>query len=226
MWRKALSIEQLFDEANEACPSRNKASDGTIGDAAHASRSSDHNPWVIDDRGVGVVRAADVTHSPDHGVDGDVLVQRVAALLGKHPALGSGAYVIWEARIISTDRLSEGWRPYPGSNEHRAHFHISVATARAGYDSTARWGIFDQEDDMADAATQALLQQIAADAKTAAEQATRAREGSFRRDKRARQELNARLDAVVEATGKTARREQIAAIKALLEDNETEEVTP
>ena len=140
-WRNALAIEQLRAEINAAAPARSKVSDGTIGDAAHASRSSDHNPWVIDDEGVGVVRAIDVTHDPAHGVDGNVLAQRIADMLGKHPALGMGAYVIWNRRIVSAGRLGEGWRSYTGSNAHTKHVHVSVATARAGYDSTATWGV-------------------------------------------------------------------------------------
>ena len=51
-------------------PGRNKASDGTIGDAAHQATSSDHNPRLI--RGLGatpVVTAADITHDPARGAD-------------------------------------------------------------------------------------------------------------------------------------------------------------
>lgn len=140
-WRTARSLNVLLGEVNAAAPARSKVSDGTIGDAAHASRDSDHNPWVIDDQGVGVVRARDVTHDPAGGVDGNKLSAAIGDLLGKHPALGSGAYVIWNRRIKSTDRLAEGWRPYTGSNPHDHHVHVSVATARSGYDSGARWGV-------------------------------------------------------------------------------------
>lgn len=136
-WRVAVSLNVLLTEVNASAPRRSKASDGSIGDAAHATRSSDHNPWVKDSRGVGVVRARDFTHDPAGGLDAGALAEAIADLLGKHPALGSGAYVIWNRRIISTNRLAEGWRSYSGSNQHTSHVHISVGTS--GYDSDAQW---------------------------------------------------------------------------------------
>lgn len=137
MWRVAKSLDVLLAEVNARAPKRSKASDGSIGDAAHAARTSDHNPWVHDAAGVGVVRARDFTHDPAGGLDADWLAAQVADQLGKHPALGSGAYVIRSRRIISTDRLREGWRPYSGSNPHEHHVHVSVGLR--GYDSTAPW---------------------------------------------------------------------------------------
>lgn len=139
-WRLARSLETLRDEINAAAPTRSKASDGTVGDTSHSARASDHNP-----NSAGVVRAMDVTDdAPTFSADD--LARTVADLLGTHPALGSGAYVIWTRRIISADRRGEGWRPYSGSNPHNHHVHISVATSAAGYDSTAPW--LEEPDDM------------------------------------------------------------------------------
>lgn len=135
-WRLAHSLTTLRAEINALAPGRSKASDGTVGDLSHSARASDHNP-----NRAGVVRAFDITHDPAGGLDCNVLAVRLASLLGKHPALGSGAYLIWRGRIISTDRLGAGWRPYTGANPHNKHLHVSVATAAAGYDSTAPWGI-------------------------------------------------------------------------------------
>ncbi|HKV33547.1 MAG TPA: hypothetical protein VJP89_04485, partial [Pyrinomonadaceae bacterium] len=59
-WRVAKSLLRLREQINELAPNRSKASDGTIGDAAHASRKSDHNPWVKDGS-IGVVTAMDIT---------------------------------------------------------------------------------------------------------------------------------------------------------------------
>ena len=68
MWRVAKSLEVLRDQVNSAHPGQRKDNDGTIGDAAHQTRTSDHNPWVKDGA-VGVVTALDITHDPAHGVD-------------------------------------------------------------------------------------------------------------------------------------------------------------
>lgn len=145
-WRVATSLETLKAEVDAFAPGRSVASDGAIGDAAHASRDSDHNPWVIDALGIGVVRARDFTHDPDGGLDCNVLAERLAALLGTHPALGPGAYVIWNRRIMSTNRHAEGWREYTGTNPHDHHCHLSVCEAAPGYDSDETWKISEGSD--------------------------------------------------------------------------------
>lgn len=147
-WRVARSLDTLLAEINASAPNRSKVSDGSIGDAAHASRTSDHNPWVIDRFGVGVVRARDFTHDPADGCDAGAIAEAIRQLaLRGHPALGAGAYVIWNRRIASAS-YGWVWRSYTGSNPHDHHCHVSVATAAAGYDSTAPWGVTTQEDDM------------------------------------------------------------------------------
>ncbi|HSX68117.1 hypothetical protein [Nocardioides sp.] len=141
-YREAESLKRLKSEIDRAAPRRSTASDGWIGDAAHASRTSDHNPWLKDASGVGVVRARDFTHDPAGGLDCHKLALFLADALGGHPALRAGAYIIWNRRIISAKRLSEGWRPYTGSNPHTKHLHLSASTTagEAGYDSTLTWG--------------------------------------------------------------------------------------
>lgn len=133
---RAKSLTTLLNEVNARAPKRDKASDGWIGDASHAAAKSDHNPDY--NRG-GVVRAMDIDHDPANGCDAGVLANQIAKMLGKHPALGSGAYVIYNRRIVSTDRLKEGWRLYFGVNAHKAHVHVSVG--QRGYDSTEKWGV-------------------------------------------------------------------------------------
>lgn len=132
----AKSLATLRDEVNAAAPNRDKASDGWVGDTSHSARKSDHNPDYA--RG-GVVRALDIDHDPKGGCDAALIAKRVAKMLGKHPALGPGAYVIFNRRIISTDRLSEGWRTYTGVNAHLLHVHVSVG--QRGYNSVAKWGV-------------------------------------------------------------------------------------
>ncbi|WP_372733625.1 hypothetical protein [Nocardioides sp.] len=151
-WRVARSLDELLAEINAADPNRNKAADGSIGDEAHSSRASDHNP-----NPEGVVRARDFTHDPAGGLDCDALAEFLVDLgrRNAHPALGTGAYVIWEGRIASDteDGQPWDWEPYRGSNPHRKHLHLSVATEAAGYDTTRPWG-WEGEDDMSQYAEQ------------------------------------------------------------------------
>jgi hypothetical protein len=64
-WRVARSLDQLLAEINASAPNRSRASDGSIGDAAHQTTDSDHNPhcqgWVV--------TARDFTHDPAGGFD-------------------------------------------------------------------------------------------------------------------------------------------------------------
>ena len=137
-WRLAKSLETLRAQINAAYPTRSKASDGTIGDAAHASRSSDHNPWVKDGA-TGVVTALDITHDPANGVD----IQKLAdtLLASKDSRI---KYIICNGRIASGSGQSHPawqWRPYTGSNQHNRHVHISVKSSKAQYDATGKWAI-------------------------------------------------------------------------------------
>jgi len=68
-WRVAQSLNVLLHQINEHAPNRDRRSDGSIGDAAHATRTSDHNPWILDPPGPNVVSARDFTHSPATGCD-------------------------------------------------------------------------------------------------------------------------------------------------------------
>ena len=63
-WRLAKSLDVLRNQVNAQAPTRSKACDGTIGDQAHSSRASDHNP-----NAKGVVQAQDFTHDPAGGFD-------------------------------------------------------------------------------------------------------------------------------------------------------------
>jgi hypothetical protein len=115
--RPAKSLVQLLAQVNRASPARSKVSDGLLGDAAHASRSSDHNPWFKDSQGVGVVSAIDITHDVAHGVDGAVLSRAlIKDTRVKYVIFNSQ---IWKAR-------TGDWEVYRGSNKHAHHVHVSV----------------------------------------------------------------------------------------------------
>lgn len=134
-WRTAKSLVTLRDQANAAFPQRSKASDGTIGDGAHQSRSSDHNPWVKDGS-QGVVTALDLTHDPAHGCDAHHIVDALVA--SRDPRI---KYVIWNQRILSASVHPWVWRVYEGSNPHTRHFHLSVSSNKALYDDASPWAL-------------------------------------------------------------------------------------
>lgn len=134
-WRLAEAIVRLREQVNKKYPGRRKDSDGTIGDASHASRSSDHNPWVRDGK-MGVVTACDITHDPDGGCDAGVLANVLRA--SRDPRI---KYIIWNRQICSSETSPWTWRKYTGSNPHNHHCHISVKSTKAFYDNKADWAM-------------------------------------------------------------------------------------
>lgn len=137
-WRNAQASMVLVAEVNARWPRRDKSSDGTIGDAAHAARTSDHNPW-LSKGGQGIVRARDVDKD---GIDAPWIVEHLRQLGARRdPRLWPNGYVIFNRRITRPD--FSGWAVYRGSNPHDKHFHVSFSTdaSPSGFDSTAPWGI-------------------------------------------------------------------------------------
>lgn len=135
MARLANSLVKLRDQVNAAFPNRNKASDGWIGDAAHAASASDHNP-----NGAGVVCALDITNSPQTGFDVHALADRIR--VNRHSNL---KYIISNRRICG-DWTGWAWWPYNGSNPHSSHAHFSVGRGSDGrstppYDDATAWNI-------------------------------------------------------------------------------------
>lgn len=131
-WRVAASLLKLRDQIDANWPKRDKSSDGTIGDAAHASRKSDHNPWVIDRKGMPVVTALDITYDLMHGVDCHDLVSDIVASKDRRVK-----YIIWNRQIFSPPRWKP--RPYKGANPHTKHMHVSVFQDQDLYDDKRAW---------------------------------------------------------------------------------------
>lgn len=138
-WRAAKSLLKLRSQVNARAPRRNKASDGTIGDAAHCQRTSDHNPWVRDGS-IGVVTAMDITNDPAHGCDANTIAEAIRASRDQRVK-----YIIWNKRIANSSAIGTAepwqWRRYTGTNPHTKHIHISVKPDKPNYDSTADWAI-------------------------------------------------------------------------------------
>lgn len=138
-WRLAEALKVLKKQIDAAYPGRSIASDGTIGDARHQKTPSDHNPR-IDDGGVGVVTAFDITHDPAHNCDAGA----IAALLhaSRDPRI---KYIIWNRRIANASPIGAApawaWRAYTGSNPHNKHCHVSVKASKVLYDDASTWPI-------------------------------------------------------------------------------------
>ena len=147
-WRAAKCLLALRDQVNQMAPSRNKSSDGIIGDIHHCGgqHHSDHCPNVADGN-VGVVTALDITHDPAHGCDSGQLVEAIRASRDSRIK-----YLIWNRRIANSlpqhGQPAWAWREYSGSNPHDRHCHISVKPIKdgpEGYDTTSAWSIRQEE---------------------------------------------------------------------------------
>jgi hypothetical protein len=146
-WILVPCLVQLRGEFNAVAPTRDKASDGSVGDAAHADTSSDHNPDetghvpIIDADTVNEVHAIDVdaTGPWPSGWTMERFVQYLLAecRAGREKRL---RYVIYRSRIWSG---SSGWvqKPYDGLNPHYEHAHFSASYDTAREADTSPYGL-------------------------------------------------------------------------------------
>ena len=118
----------LRDQIDRRWPRRDKSSDGWIGDKAHASRASDHNP-----NKAGVVHAIDIDENLGTYANG-----RTARLLANQlldyaasglPGSSRLKYVVYENRIASGTYRKTFFRWRHGKYGHEAHIHISFTSA-------------------------------------------------------------------------------------------------
>lgn len=140
-WRPARSVTDLRDQANAAAPHRSTASDGILGDTAHAATASDHNP-----NAAGVVCAIDITDDPTNGMPAHqwaraLVAAVVAGTVQPPPDL---KYMISNRQIVSQTREPWVWRTYSGASPHTEHVHISVGRGPDGqstapYDDPTDW---------------------------------------------------------------------------------------
>ena len=129
MARAANSLTTLKSQINARFPYRDKTSDGGIGDSAHATRVSDHNPDAN-----GVYHAYDFDHDPDsNGLDCYIL--KTALIASRDPRI---KYIIFMRRIWYTSSRTEV--AYTGINAHDHHLHLSVQPGALG-DQPQAWAL-------------------------------------------------------------------------------------
>ena len=116
--KAAIQLREQFDDAY---PSRDRASDGWLGDTRHAARKSDHNP---DEQGW--VRAWDCDRDLSGSAKPDLMPDLInqVRLLCKSGAEKRIAYIIFDGYIYS-NLLNWKARKYTGANKHNHHAHFS-----------------------------------------------------------------------------------------------------
>ena len=112
----------VLRQATAIKPLRKKASDGLLPSKAHISQSpnSDHNTGF----------AVDLTHDKLGGIDCFQIFEELK--VDKRVK-----YLIFQGKIWSAERASEGDREYTGSNKHNKHLHISIKEGCG--DDTSPW---------------------------------------------------------------------------------------
>jgi hypothetical protein len=155
-WEVTPALLALRETFNRHCPQRDKTSDGSIGDPAHAASSSDHNP---DETGNTPINDADSINEV-HAIDVDVNLRQsdargpftmeraVQAILtdcrsGQENRL---RYIIYDRRIWSA---SSSWREqrYTGDNPHDKHAHFSGSYTTSRERNSRPWNIGFKEED-------------------------------------------------------------------------------
>lgn len=125
-------LVRLRSDFNDLFPGRDHTSDGWIGDPAHQSRASDHNPGSR-----GLVHAIDVDRDLGSGADLQAFVDHIVARCrtGAEKRL---TYVIYDRTIWSATR---GWvgRRYTGGNPHDKHAHFSASSAPVRERDVSTW---------------------------------------------------------------------------------------
>jgi hypothetical protein len=111
--------QQLRLQIDDSYSSRDKSSDGWLGDYRHSTRTSDHNPDKQ-----GIVRAIDIDRDLSGKAKPDLMPDladqiRLCAKSDKRIS-----YIIFNGKIASP-RMGWRWRKYSGINPHTKHCHVS-----------------------------------------------------------------------------------------------------
>lgn len=138
-WALSPSLITLEAEANLYAPNRGKASDGSVGDMAHANRGSKHNTTPF-------VRALDLTHSPERGFDAVVVADLIAARCKQGAetrvhGIGSYNWQTGSERWFACRHGVWSWidQDLHGAT-HKTHMHLEVVDDARKL-STVPWGL-------------------------------------------------------------------------------------
>lgn len=151
-WVLTKGLTNFRNQANSRWPNRDKARDGTIGDAIHSAGTSGHNPDITgnaeykDGDSLDEVRAFDMDNNlNESGTTFEMLIQFMIVVLGRQLGILDSVlrYVIYNQRIW---RASTGWvtETYTGPSPHTDHGHFSGAyTQAADNDTTFNYRLFE-----------------------------------------------------------------------------------
>jgi len=147
-WVLIPCLKAFFAEFDRIAPSRDHASDGSIGDTAHQNEVSDHNP---DETGRVPIHDADHLNEV-HAIDvdnnlreSDLTMEKVVQFLLARCRSGAEKrlrYMIYNRRIWAA---SSGWvqKTYTGASPHTEHAHFSASYETNLEASTASWHLED-----------------------------------------------------------------------------------
>jgi hypothetical protein len=141
-WRTGKALTTLLAQIDELAPNRKTDWDCTIANANHHQQNptSDHEAVDVGDGNGPIVKAMDITHDSEHGVDSYKLAHWLLKAQDERIK-----YVISNGRISNgTDQkgfLPWKWRKYNGPNKHEQHIHISVKQAKRYYDNSRPWDL-------------------------------------------------------------------------------------
>lgn len=166
-WELVPSLVRLREDLNTIAPNRDKRSDGSIGDRAHAAGgNSDHLPdeefAALRDKDPDAkneVHAIDADHDLNEpGLTMEMVVQHILSRCraGAEKRL---TYIIYNRRIWSA---SQGWRErrYAGSSPHTEHAHFSASYEHKREQDTSSWRLEDIPVALTAADKNWLVQQI------------------------------------------------------------------
>lgn len=163
-WVLTRGLTTWREEINAVFPDRDRASDGAIGDQAHSSGTSGHNPdrtgraEYRDGDALDEVRAIDVDRDlvPESGDDWMLRVIRFVVEKARRGEYVPFRYIIYcpAGGRPTIWHKSSGWaaRNYTGANRHDKHAHFSGDWSERGDSWTGTLGIAalreDEGDDM------------------------------------------------------------------------------